>query len=248
VSTLIAQLSDPHIRIGPGDVARVEALATAVARVAAVEPAPDAVLLTGDLADTPSDAEYERVRELVAPLPMPVHVLAGNHDDRDMVCAHFGLPAPQYAVDAGELRIVVADTVLAQRGDGAFSEDELAWLEAELAATTRPTLLALHHVPFLTGVVEMDSYALAAESRAALRDIVARHPHVKAIVGGHIHRTAVSGLGGCPVFACPSTYLQLELDLTGKPIDFSTVDPPGFALHLLLDGELTTHVVPIVGS
>ena len=88
---ILAQLSDPHVLVGPGDRGSAESLAAGVAAVLALRPRPDAVLVSGDLADTASAAEYERVRELLAPLPMPVHVLPGNHDDRDALRAHFPL-------------------------------------------------------------------------------------------------------------------------------------------------------------
>jgi calcineurin-like phosphoesterase family protein len=43
--------------------------------------------VTGDLADGGTRAEYDRFDELIAPLPMPVHVLPGNHDDLDWLAA-----------------------------------------------------------------------------------------------------------------------------------------------------------------
>src|SRR6188472_299644 len=99
----LAQLSDPHIGAewGGGDpVARLEA---AVESIRSMRPEPDALLVSGDLTDNAEDAEYERVRELLAPLEAPVYVLPGNHDDRAALHRHFGVPgsggAPvQYSV------------------------------------------------------------------------------------------------------------------------------------------------------
>ena len=48
--TLIAQITDTHVGVGPGDTASADALAAAVETIAALEPAPAAVLLTGDIA------------------------------------------------------------------------------------------------------------------------------------------------------------------------------------------------------
>ncbi len=78
---ILAQLSDPHIRMPPEDEGSGAALEAAVRSVLALDPLPDAVIVTGDLADGAAPAEYERVRELLEPLPMPVYVLPGNHDD-----------------------------------------------------------------------------------------------------------------------------------------------------------------------
>jgi Icc protein len=60
---------------------------------------PQAVVVSGDLANSAATGEYERLRELLEPLPMPVHVLAGNHDDRDALREHFG---PAQARGPGE--------------------------------------------------------------------------------------------------------------------------------------------------
>jgi hypothetical protein len=74
---------------------------------------------------------------------------------------------------------------------------------------------------------------------------VARNPQVARIVAGHIHRTATGVLGGCPVFVCPSSYLQLVLDL-GPGSEIALIrEPPGFALHVAVDGGLTSHTQPI---
>jgi len=75
---LIAQLSDPHIRLD--DEASQPALAAAVERVLALRPAPAAVLVTGDIANSGDPAEHERAKELLAPLPMAVYTASGNHD------------------------------------------------------------------------------------------------------------------------------------------------------------------------
>ena len=52
--------------------------------------APDAVLVSGDVGEHGDPAEYALARELLAPLPMPVHVLAGNHDDPEALSEAFG--------------------------------------------------------------------------------------------------------------------------------------------------------------
>src|SRR5512132_2414444 len=97
VPTLLAQLSDPHVRVGPGDRGAAHALAAAVEAVLALRTPADAVLVSGDVAEHGTAAEYERARELLALLPMPVHVLPGNHDDRDGLGACFG-SEPRYAI------------------------------------------------------------------------------------------------------------------------------------------------------
>jgi Icc protein len=235
---LIAQLSDPHVRVGPGDGDAVRGLAAAVEAVAAFEPRPDALLVSGDLAETGSAREYERVRELLAPLgDIPVHVLPGNHDDVDGLREHFGRSA-RYSARCGPLRLVACDTSRPGRDDGRLGEEQLAWLDAELADDTEtPTVVAMHHAPVLSGILELD--ALGLVDRVAVVELVARHPQVRRIAAGHLHRTIASG----PTLVCPSTWVQTRLDLARGRLEI-VPEPPGFALHVLLGGDLVSHVQP----
>jgi 3',5'-cyclic-AMP phosphodiesterase len=248
---ILAQISDPHVTIGPADAGSAEALAAAVAAVNAQDPRPDAVLLSGDVTEHATEREYRLAAELLEPLAMPLHVLVGNHDDADGLRAHLGAPgAPgeplQYSQQLGELRLVACDTTVGGHAEGALGPERLAWLEAELGHDRdTPTLLAMHHPPVLIGVGVLDAIALAEADRLAVGELMAANPQVKRIVGGHVHRGAVGAAGGCPVFICPSSYLQLALDL-GPDSEIALVrEPPCFALHVTLGAELISHVVPV---
>ena len=229
MTTILAQLSDPHVRVWPDDQGAAAALVRAVEAVLALDPLPDAVLMSGDLAETAAAAEYERVRELLTPLPMTVHVLPGNHDQLDW-------DGP-YAADVGDLRLIACDTTKPGEDDGRL---DLEWLEAQLAASPAPTIVAMHHPPLLTGIGGLDAIGLPAEQRAALGALLARSPHVRRVVAGHVHRAAFATLGGCAVVTCPSTNLQSKLEI-GTP-GFSTVaEPPAFLVHT----ADVAHVQPI---
>src|ERR1700688_1813601 len=101
---LIAQISDLHIK-PPGSLAyeRVDtasALERCVAALNALRPRPDLVVISGDLADTPTAEEYEHLKRLLAPLELPFVAIPGNHDSREMMRAAF----PQaYAFASGPL-------------------------------------------------------------------------------------------------------------------------------------------------
>jgi 3',5'-cyclic-AMP phosphodiesterase len=245
--SLLAQLSDPHVRVGADDGASARALAAAVDAVLALRPAPHAVLVTGDIADGGDAREYERVRELLAPLPTPLHVLPGNHDDRAALREHFGLDGVpdeplQYTARCGDLHVVVCDTTRPGHDDG---ELRLDWLGEQLAAErTAPTIVAMHHVPLTIGLPVLDDIGVPPDDTRALAKLLERSPQVRRVVAGHVHRTVVGTLGGCGVLACASTNQQARLEI-GSPELVFTQEPPAFALHALLDGELVSHVQPI---
>lgn len=247
---LLVQLSDFHIGAGWADGDPVAGVAAAVESVRAIAPRPDALLVSGDLADAAADAEYERVRELLAPLGTAAHVLPGNHDDRAALRRHFGLPGAGaepvcFAADLGPLRLVVLDSTIPGEDAGALDGGRLDWLERELAAAPeQPTLIALHHPPLVTGIPAWDAIGLAAADRRGLGEVVAGHPQVRRIVAGHVHRTIAGEVGGRPVLAVPSTYVQGRLDFGATELRLAA-EPAGFAVHAVLDGEVTSHVQPV---
>jgi Icc protein len=249
----LAQLSDLHLRAGEDGEGPARRLAYAVKRVGALEPRPAAVLLSGDLVDVPSSGAYEQALELLAPLGLPLHAIPGNHDDRELLRAHFGpAPAPAgapvcFAVQCGPLRLVGCDSARRGREDGVLGDEQLVWLDETLSEQpSTPTLLALHHPPVLSGVSAMDAIALIVKDRVALEALLEGHPQVRSVTCGHVHTTMMTAFAGRPLLICPSTNSALRLDLRPREdIPFATSEQPlGFAVHTLVEDRLLSHVQP----
>lgn len=240
---LICQISDLHIKAEGGLLGKVVDTAamfrTCIAHVGTLPQRPDAVLLTGDLVELGRPEEYALLRELLAPLDMPVHVIPGNHDDREVLRAAFAdhgyLPADgpflQYVLEAYPVRIVALDTVIPRQGAGRLCAERLAWLDRTLAAApSRPTVVMMHHPPFRTFIGHMDDMGLI-EGAAAFRDIVARHAQVERILCGHLHRPIQARVAHAPVSTCPSPAHQIALDLAENAREAFVMEPPGYQLH-----------------
>lgn len=248
---LLAQLSDPHIGAEWAGGDPSAGLAAVVEAVRALPQRPDAVLVSGDLADHAAAPEYEHAREVLASIGVPAYVLPGNHDDRRALRRHFGVPGAdgepvQYSVDLGPLRLVVLDTTRPGEDPGALDAARLDWLDRELeAAATSPALIAMHHPPLVTGVPAWDDFGLPEADRRELGDVVERHPQVRGLVAGHVHRIISSELAGRPVLTVPSTYVQARPNFASGEIEW-TNEPSGFALHALLDGDLISQIQPVV--
>ena len=244
---LLAQLSDLHLGEPASHGADPEGCLRAV--VAALGRLPDrldAILVSGDLAEHGAPAEYLMAAEEIGKLEVPVHVVPGNHDDRATMRGCFGIPgsgdAPiDYAVDLGPLRLVVVDSTIPGEDRGGFDPGQLERLDAELAASAKPAIVAMHHPPLTTAMADWDGVNLSALERRALAAVVARHPQVKAIVGGHLHRVSVGSLAGRPVLAAPSTYLQARPDFAAEAVELYG-GSPGFAIHALRGEELSTQI------
>jgi 3',5'-cyclic AMP phosphodiesterase CpdA len=248
--TLLVQLSDLHVGGSENGVDPVPHLEAVVEAVRSLPNPVDAVLVSGDLTHDGGASEFRLAREILERLEAPLHVFPGNHDDRAVLREVFDLPGVEeepvnYSVDVGELRLVVFDSNVPGQDPGRYDPQQLRWLDSELGTQPdRPTLLAMHHPPLATAVREWDGINLEPGQREALAEVVARHPQLRAIVGGHLHRIAASSLAGCPVISAPSTYLQAQPDFHTEGVEFGGA--PGFVLHALLDGELSSQVESIV--
>jgi 3',5'-cyclic AMP phosphodiesterase CpdA len=253
---LLCQISDLHIKaerkLAYGRVDTAGMLERCVAAILRLAPAPDAVLITGDLVDRGSDAEYELLAQLIAPLStqghLPVYLIAGNHDERDALRRNFPAhtylrqwaPFVQYAIDAHALRIVALDTVIPGQGGGLVCAERLDWLDRTLSqAPEQATVILMHHPPFITGIGHMDRVGL--DNSDALEAVVRRHPQVERVLCGHLHRSIQARFGGTVASTCPSTAHQVALDLGQPSPDNFVMEPPGYQLHFWNGKQLVTH-------
>jgi 3',5'-cyclic-AMP phosphodiesterase len=258
--TIVVQLSDPHVTVpGARLLGRIDTgtmLRDAVSHVNGLDPRPDLAVVTGDLTAEGHLDEYRHLATLLRALHVPSVVVPGNHDDRAALARVLPRPEPwpgdevgwQQAVRVGPLRLLLLDSQVPGSPGGRLGPARLAWLERQLAGSGDPTVLAVHHPPYATGMRHMDTMRL--EDGGALGDVVARHPHVVRIVTGHVHRAVAVGWRGTVVTTCPSTAHQVVLDLTEGEARWRR-EPPAVQLHVWLPeaeggaGSLVTHTSPI---
>ncbi|WP_042264694.1 phosphodiesterase [Paraburkholderia heleia] len=252
---LLAQISDLHIK-PPGALAyrRVDtaaSLARTIARLNALTPRPDAVLMTGDLVDQGSVEEYRHLKTLLDTLEIPYWLLIGNHDAREPLREVFadrpelreGGAFIQYAVDLGPLRVIALDSMQPGQSAGTLCAERLAWLAQQLdAARGKPAIVALHHPPFDCGIGHMDAIRLDDSAAQAFETLVARHPNVERVLCGHVHRPMFVRFGGTIAAAVPAPAHQVTLDLAPDAPSTFTLEPPAFALHRYdAQGGIVTH-------
>jgi len=224
--------------------------ARAVKAVRALAPAPDAVIVTGDVADTGDPREYEVAKELLSALPVPVYVMPGNHDSaREMRIAFADWPgvrdAPadhlSYTADIGHMRLVVLDTAVEGKPYGQLGDAQLAWLDARLGeASDRPTVIAMHHPPIRTGIAHMDTYDL--RDGPAFGEVVSRHGHVERILTGHVHRLIVTAFAGTTAMIMPGVAHQVGLDLDPAARAHIVLEPPAYGIHTWIGSSLVSHM------
>lgn len=209
-SHVIAHLSDPHLIAGGGLLAGhidTEAqLRKALARVEGSGERIDALVISGDLADSGDPAAYALLKEIVEPvverLGCALVLTGGNHDERlPMARTLYGADtdAPQDTVtDVGGLRLIAMDSAVPGYHHGGFSDDQYAWLATELAQPTEHgTILVIHHAPIIYRSPVMQLLDFDAVDR--LRDAL-DGSDVRAVLSGHLHVTSFGTIGAVPVF------------------------------------------------
>lgn len=202
----------------------------------------DAVLHSGDLSDDGSADSYSRLKEILAPLELPVFAVPGNHDHRDNMRAAFAeqgyLPCSgklhwQKRFDAFDL--IGLDTLVEGSGGGALDEDDLSFLDARLAeAEDRPVLLAIHHPPFACGIQFMDKIGL--DGIEGLTRLLQGYSNQIRVVCGHIHNTMIATVGGKVALSAPSPCSAFSYDTRPEAFEGFVVREDGFLLHRWADG------------
>jgi len=238
---LIAHVSDVHVDNRPR---AAERTARVLTHLGGLRRPPDAVLITGDLADHGAEAEYEELRTLLG--DRTVLLCPGNHDRRGPYRkVLLGEPASEEPInsvhDLPAARIVLLDSSIPGRDDGHLDDATLDFLAAALADTPadRTVLVGFHHPPVILHVPFIDDIRQHGEQRLAA--VVERHPNVAALLCGHAHTPAASTFAGRPLLVAPGVVSTLHLPWeTEEIVDESR--PPAIAYHDIdPDRRVTTH-------
>ena len=241
--TLIAQITDPHLRaqgVPAYRIVETNMLAErAISAVNALDPQPDFTIVTGDLVDKGSPNEYSVGRRILDQLNSPYAIVAGNHDssaelkkcfsDREWATQMPG-DSVQFSITVGEVRIVGLNSAVDNKPYGHLTADELAWLSEELAADPDvPTIIALHHPPILTGLQGMDRSKL--RNSDDLKELLSGYGNIVRILCGHDHRPVFAPFGNTYVTIAPGMAHQVALDLRPDQPQQYNFEPPAFLLH-----------------
>lgn len=242
----LLQLSDTHLHAAEDS--RMRGVTTQRTFLAALEQAKtdprwpaDAVLVTGDIVQDESRAGYERFREIMGALGMPIWCIPGNHDDPklmdEILCA-----APFRVggdVRIGTWSIVLLNTFLTGEDAGGLGEARLKGLQAALEANAdQHVMICMHHHPLPMGSAWLDGVALRDADR--FLQIVDAHDNVRVVLWGHVHQASDRLRGTVRFLSTPSTCSQF---LPGS--EFFAIDnqAPGLRwLELHADGRIDTQV------
>ena len=247
MTTLLAHISDLHLDGSPR--ARERTTRT-LQYLSALSQRPDALLVTGDIADNHTAQQY-REAALLLDLPFPVLTCPGNHDDRAAFRQHLLHQEPtttplNQVHDVAGTTVLVCDSTLPDHDGGHLDPQTLVWINhtlEELPSNT-PALLAFHHPPVRVHHPLADSIGL--NNAEDLAGLLHAHPQVAGILVGHAHTGGATTFAGRPLLLAPAVIRTATMPWDSERT--AAMDqPPGVAFHLIdQDHRLTTHFRAVV--
>lgn len=202
--------------------------------------APDALLVTGDIAQDETREGYHVFRDVFAPLALPVMCLPGNHDNPQFMREELADPfVVMEDVSFDAWCVVLLSTYVHGTAAGELSISSLKKLDESLRANRdKHCLVCLHHQPVPVGSKWLDGVGL--RNPKDLFEVLDKFENVRGILWGHVHQQFDGERNGVRLMSTPSTCRQF----LPRSDQFALDDaPPGYRwLRLAPDGSIETGV------
>ena len=206
----------------------------------------DLILLTGDLAQDPCPASYQRILNRLNAMNTPGIFLPGNHDDFTLMQQVFNTPKMTCQKQSvfENWQLICLNSQIEGAPGGRLLKEELQFLEDCL--TNKPyhhALIAVHHHCIATKSTWLDTMQI--ENSTELLKILKSYPMVKAITTGHIHQEKDDTYQSIRVFGSPSTCFQFTPNSHHFSLDNTM---PGYRLIKLYEkGQIESEVTRLPG-
>lgn len=192
---------------------------------------PDAIVNLGDdIEDESYEADlarYQRCQSILRSSGRPIINVAGNHDTvflgREELMATWGERGPLHrSLDLGGVHIVVLHSLERKDIDVSIGQDQLTWLEEDLARTQLPVLVLCHHPLSEQDFDDSRWFSKAphlalVKNRQEVRDVLRESGKVRLVVNGHVHRNHFDVVDGLPFVTVQSLVENLDDDAPGTP-------------------------------
>ncbi|QYO76678.1 metallophosphoesterase [Devosia salina] len=183
-------------------------LAKVLADIKTYDPAPDFIVVSGDLTNRGTEPAFEELKRLLdeAALPIPMLLALGNHDSRApfykvMLDQTENADAPyDYDTVIAGTHIIVLDTSIPMQGHGALEPGQLDWFRGRLADHAGvPKLIVMHHPLMLDEDPASEWQGMTLKDTIALREVLQGRTDILGILCGHLHHDRVSNWHGIPL-------------------------------------------------
>jgi len=246
---VFAIISDLHIN-GSFQASIPQNVVKLLADVGNLNPNPEFIAVTGDLADTlyepveiGAGSRMDAIKQVLGTATRPVEAVLGNHDyyqlddpqfvlvddrtSRDQLFREQLSLEPYYYTTHGGMKFIYINTMqgdlwnISMGLNGSAGKEQLEWLDALLSDGV-PAVLFMHHPP--STVLEADEFTLDS--------VIQKHSdNVLAVFAGHLHLWVRSVDGSVPVYLTKAAY-------DGTGIHHVKVDPKAGTVQILNESDI----------
>ncbi len=181
-------------------------------------PGVDFVMFTGDMVNTPYQKELMKFLSYANQLHAPWYATLGNHD----ICVggflskkqywailnshnkNFSFAKTYYAFTPQKgYRVICLDSIIDDRitANGEISQEQLKWLDKELARSKKSTVLIFLHNPLVEPLHSQSHLILNSDE---VLKVVTKYKNPIAVFSGHYHTTKIRQLGNVLHVSTPS--------------------------------------------
>lgn len=201
----------------------------------------DFVMFTGDLIDKPFEKELHAVLPHLAKLNAPWYFAFGNHDvcvggylTKDVYLSilrennpNFTFKKPYYSfVPKKGYKVIVLDSIIdtSITSNGNIYEEELKWLDEELAKSKKDIVLIFEHVPI---VEPFSSPNHRLKNDTVVRETIEKYKNPIGVFTGHYHASKVIQhnnvlyVNSPALVSYPNAFRQVDITERGRKVIFS---------------------------
>jgi Icc protein len=172
---------------------------------------PDQIVVTGDLCLHHGSAKvYNWLKAHLDQLNISYEVIAGNHDDSQLLATAFGKSAAlageelYFFKEWARVSCLFLDTRTAE-----MSAAQLQWLRDCLQTIQNQVIIFMHHPPILAHMPWMDEY-YPFQMQEEIQEVFFAHPYPIQVFCGHYHIEKTIQQRNLSVHITPSCYFQID--------------------------------------
>lgn len=248
----IVWLTDLHLRAATDPLAMVmeERLKRCLEHIGAHHADASLCVIGGDIGNTGQAAEYTAFQRIMSGCRLPWRVLAGNHDNRLALRATaasqtFSGTETLVGVESlAEAKVLFLDTQKTGSSAGTISDDDLLWLDRELAVAETPALIFMHHQPTPVFIPSIDTLGL--DNPEALEAVLLKHrSRIAHIFFGHCHLPISGSLAGIGFTGLPATTIQQAANFDTTEFIADPIGEPAYGVIFVKGSNVVCHTVHV---
>ncbi len=206
----------------------------------------DLILASGDLAQQPCIASYQRIHKIFSHYQTKTVCFPGNHDDYSLMT--WLLNKDRISCDKQTIfknwQIICLNSKKPNDAGGKLASHEIDFLKICLKQNTKPNLMiSVHHHCIPSNSEWLDTMLI--ENSVEFFECLSPYPEVKLVVTGHIHQAMESQRQKLTLLSTPSTCFQFKPNC--KDFTLDSIMPGYRVIQLFDDGQFKSQVHRLPG-